>query len=337
MKKIFIFFSFFTTLFLTSCNIKNSSTSIVSTNQMKPRLIEISNSDLLIKECLPSVVAISTWNNYSNSVGSGVCVADNGLIVTNYHVVKDSQTIKLYLADGRICSAKILWKDASLDIALLKSEISIPWLNIASNDSYHIGEEVVAIGTPIDLNFKHSVTKGVISATNRTLQVDNENGYSQMAHLLQHDASINPGNSGGPLINLKGEIIGINTIKVSDAEGMGFAIVCDTITPIIDNFKNNKSHSNGYLGIFGYDVSLEEFGSKNYGLKIVSIQDNSPLKRYFIKEGDIINEFNGKKVTDYLMLKKELYKLKPNDWVTIKVIHNEKEQEYKIKLNKKND
>ncbi|MBQ7308341.1 MAG: trypsin-like peptidase domain-containing protein [Clostridia bacterium] len=331
MKKIFLILSFVFSLVFVSCDLRNSSSSVVSNEMMKPRLIQVS-SENFINECLPSVVAISAWSNLYNSVGSGVCVGDNGLIVTNYHVVSDADSIKLYLANGKICSAKLLWFDSSLDVALLKSEVAIPWLNIANEGSYSIGEDVVAIGTPLDLNFKHTVTKGVISAVNRTLQVDGENGYSQMAHLLQHDASINPGNSGGPLINQNGEIIGINTIKVDDAEGMGFAIVCDTITPIIENFNKYGSHKNGYLGVFGYDVSLEEFGSKSYGLKIVSIAKTSPLNRYFINEGDIILEFNGKKVKDYLMLKKELYKIKPDQMVTLKILHNGKSRECKVKL-----
>ena len=334
MKKILVFFICLLSICLYSCN-EDRNISLVSTSKMKPHLITISqtSADKVTTECLPSVVAISAENDKYQSVGSGVCVADKGLIVTNYHVVNGSKKIYLYLADGEVCNAKLLWKDKSLDLAIIQSEKSIPWLKIADTGSYSSGEEVIAIGTPIDLNFKHSVTKGIISATNRSIQVDGEDGYSYMTNLLQHDASINPGNSGGPLLNTKGEIIGINTIKVEDAEGLGFAIVCDTITPVIENFKKYQSHSNGFLGIFGYDVSLDTFGSKDYGLKIVSIDKNSPLNELnSIKEGDVITKINGKKVKDYLMLKKELYKYKAGDIVNLEIKSNNTYTQHKIRL-----
>lgn len=302
--------------------IEYSSDSVISKEQMQPRLIN-TGTQMTPSECLSSVVAISADTISYNSVGSGVCVADNGLIVTNYHVVSGTDKIRLYLADGRICSAKLLWKDKSLDIAILRSDVSLPWLKIAQEGDYSIGEEVYAIGTPLDLNFKHTVTRGVISATNRTLQVDGENGYSSMSHLLQHDASINPGNSGGPLINTKGEIIGINTIKVEDAEGMGFAIVCDTIMPVIKNYSQNNYQSNGYLGVFGYDVSLEEYGSNKTGLKIVSIDENSPSYN-ILNEGEVILSINNQKVTSYLSLKKALYTLKAGQDVDLQVTDGNK-------------
>lgn len=332
MKKILTSCILLALMLFTSCKQTNLQ-QIVKDSQMKPQLITTNGSiNEITSACIPSVVAISANSFNSQSVGSGVCVADNGLIVTNYHVVNDANSIYLYLANGKTTSAQILWKDKALDLALIKSKISIPWLEIAPYGSYSIGEEVIAIGTPIDLNFKHSVTKGVISAINRTVQVDNENGYSQMTHLLQHDASINPGNSGGPLINSNGQIIGINTIKVEDAEGMGFAIVCDTILPVIKNFNKQGYHSNGYLGIFGYDASLETFGSKDYGLKIVSISQNSPLNNYNIFKGDIITKINEKDINDYLTLKKELYKINIGEEVKLNILQNGKSRLVKVRL-----
>ena len=288
----------------------------------EPKLIKITNGssvDETIQECIPSVVAISCVTRDYQSIGSGVCVGDDGLILTNYHVVSDSKKIYLYLINGEIATATLLWGDKSLDLALLKSNVALPWLEVAQMGSYEIGEEVIAVGTPLDLNFKHSVTKGVISAINRTIQVDNDDGYSKMTHLLQHDASINPGNSGGPLLNTMGQVIGINTIKVDDAEGMGFAIVCDTILPVIKDYVDTGTHTNGYLGVFGYDSSLDEFGSKNTGLKIVSISENSPLKDFNVSCGDIITNFNDVDIKDYLSLKKELYKHKAGESVKLKI------------------
>ena len=308
--------------------------SAISKNNMKPHLVTISantNADKVIKQCIPSVVAVRATNSDYESVGSGVCVADGGLIVTNSHVVSGAEKINLFLADGTTTKADILWKDKSLDLALLRSKKSIPWLKIAEAGSYSVGEDVISIGTPMDLNFRHSVTKGVISALNRTVQVDN-NGYSSLSNLLQHDASINPGNSGGPLINMRGEIIGINTIKVSDAEGMGFAIVCDTITPVIADYTKGNDHENGYLGIFGYDISLETFGGSEYGLKIVSIAPDSPLCEYDIKEGSVILSADGKKVSDYLMLKKYLYTRRAGETISVEILSDGKNHTYDITL-----
>lgn len=330
-KKMLIFM--LVLIMLSGCNSVKTQ-AIVSKKDMKPRLIQTTSSqvDEITKECIPSVVAISATTQNYQSVGSGVCVAEKGLIVTNYHVVNGANRIYLYLADGTICGAKLLWKDKSLDIALLKSETELPWLSIAKEGSYNIGEEVIAIGTPLDLNFKHSVTKGVISATNRTLQVDGDGGYSSMAHLLQHDASINPGNSGGPLLNKRGEIIGINTVKVEDAEGMGFAIVCDTIEPVIKNYTKGNVQKTGYLGVFGYDASLEDFGSKSYGLKIVSIDENSPLNYFNISKGDIITKINNKKIKNYISLKKELYSHKKGDKVELEILSNGEYETIKVNL-----
>lgn len=334
-KKNFIFpvLLFIFSFSAIGCKTIQNNNGIVSKEAMTPRMITInSQNENIATQVIPAVVAISSYNGYTQNIGSGVAIASGGIILTNQHVIQEANSIKLYLADGTTTKANILWKDVGLDLALIKANINLPYLKIAEKGTYTLGEEVIAIGTPLDLNFKHSVTKGVISAVSRTIQVQGENNYSTLTNLLQHDASINPGNSGGPLLNKKGEVIGINTIKVEDAEGLGFAIVCDTIIPVINNILTTGTHSNGNLGIFGYDISLEEFESKSQGFKIIDIKNNSPLNEFEIKKGDIIISINGEKINDYLSLKKKLYTLKQNSEVVLEIISNGEIKTIKTKL-----
>ena len=219
---------------------------------------KINSYQSLVSTCKPAVVGIVSTSGRYQSIGSGVCVKSGSFVLTNNHVVENGGTINLYLSDGTTARANIVWTDASSDLAMLKSTKAIPYLPVANAGSYQSGDEVIAIGTPIDIAFKHSVTKGIISAVNRTVAVDGENGLSNLYNLIQHDASINPGNSGGPLINMSGEVIGINTLKVSDAEGLGFAIPVDTFYPVIEKVNVIKQHIWEFLVLIINSKTLEK-------------------------------------------------------------------------------
>ena len=261
----------------------------------------------LVKTVSPAVVGISTVTGREQSIGTGVCIHQKSYILTNNHVVENGNIITLYLYDGSKCSANILWRDASYDLAILQASKPIPYLNMAQAGSYSAGEEVIAIGTPIALAFKHSATKGIISATNRTVAVENTYGESTLDNLIQHDASINPGNSGGPLINLKGEVVGINTVKVTDAEGMGFAIPVDTIHPLVSNLSANGYYDTAYMGVFGYDANLKQIAQNKTGYYIQSVAVNSPAEKIGLKKGDTILKVNGYKIDDTMSLRKIMY------------------------------
>lgn len=292
-----------------------------------------SSKQELIENVSPAVVGIICVSGNYQSIGSGVCVNEKGYVLTNNHVVEDADFVKLYLYDGSTCSASIVWADASLDLAVLKSSCALPYLNMASEGSYSSGEEVVAIGTPISLAFKHSATFGIISALNRTIQVDNSNGYSTLSNLIQHDASINPGNSGGPLIDMKGRVLGINTVKVVDAEGMGFAIPISIGNKIVSNLSANGSYKTSYLGVFGFDANLKDIENHQSGVYVVDVKQDSPAFESGIKNGDIITKFNGKQIENVLKLREELYSLNANDSANITVARDGKEIEFDVVLN----
>ena len=251
-------------------------------------------------------------------------------------MIDGSNIINLYLSDGKTANASIVWKDASSDLAMLKSNVSIPYLPVASSNSYQSGDEVVAIGTPINLAFKHSATKGIISAVNRTVSVDNDNGETALYNLIQHDASINPGNSGGPLINMSGEVIGINTVKVSDAEGMGFAIPVDTFKPVIEKISSTGSFNTAYLGVFGYDYQLKNIGKVSNGYYVESVAKGSPAEVAGIKKGDIITKINKTNINLSRDLKAELYRHNVGETVNVYVYNtdNKNESSFEIQLKK---
>ncbi len=322
---IIILFFCLLSLTLTGCDLSllnNRST-------LKSELIDVSNissQQELVTTVAPAVVGIVANTSGYESIGTGVCVSDEGYVLTNNHVIENANYIRLYLFDGTIASATIKWRDASQDLAVLQSSKSIPYLPMAQKNGYRVGEEVFAIGTPIAIQFKHSVTKGIISAINRTLQVDTSVGTSTLASLIQHDASINPGNSGGPLINLSGEVIGINTAKITDAEGLGFAIPIDIARPIVTNLNADGNYDTAYLGVLGYDVGFSNgFNRTQNGVYVVDVAQNSPANNIGVQKGDIITNLNGEKVENWLDLKTKIYSLKTNDIVSLTILRNGEE------------
>ena len=178
----------------------------------------------IASEISSAVVGVGGYYNDGTSIGSGVCVSNNGYILTNSHCVSGTNSIMLYLDNNETTNAKIIYDNPVSDLAILKSYEPIPYLEIGDSDTLNVGQDVLAVGTPLSLSLTHSFTKGIVSALNRTLRVGGENGEGYMQNLIQHDASLNPGNSGGPLINNRGQVVGINTLKITSGEGVGFAI-----------------------------------------------------------------------------------------------------------------
>lgn len=332
MKKFLVIFFIFS-IFIGGCLFNNNSDAIVTKEEMRPRLIESTNyaSNIdIVKNVSPAVVGIYSEDGYGASIGTGVAVEAGGYILTNSHVVT-SNTVVLYLASGETTTATLVYRDSSLDLAIIKSKVDLPYLSIATSGDYSVGEDVLAIGTPLALQFKHTVTKGIISAKNRTIKVDGSNGLT-LQNLIQHDASINPGNSGGPLINLKGQVLGINTVKVEDAEGLGFAIPTETITPIFSKISADGEFKPAYLGLMGYDASVFTNNYNTKGVYVYDIQKGSPLYNLGLENGDIITHFNGKEINNMLDLRRELYTLNIGDEVNINYLKNNFENHAKIKL-----
>lgn len=319
-------------IILSGC-FETNNNAIVSKEEMKPRLIESTNytsTTDIVKSVSPAVVGIYSETYSSGSIGTGVAISKGGYVLTNSHVVT-TDNVTLYLASGETCKATLKYRDKSQDLAILKSDIDLPYLEVASTGSYFVGEDVLAIGTPLALQFKHTVTKGIISATNRTIRVDNSDGAT-LYNLIQHDASINPGNSGGPLINLKGQVIGINTVKVEDAEGLGFAIPTDTITPIFSKLSANGDYKPAFLGLSGYDASIFSGNQFDKGVYVYCVKENSSLNKIGIKKGDIITKINDIDVDNMLTLRKTLYSLDIGQEITIHYIKDNFENEAKLIL-----
>ena len=178
----------------------------------------------MVARLSPSVVGIATRQNGQQGIGSGVIVSADGYILTNHHVAAEGAEVTLIFADGTKELASAVWSSQALDLAIVKArEGSYPAAAMGSVENVRVGEQVVAIGTPLALQFQHTVTGGIVSALNRTLQVPSGRSTAFMEQLIQTDVAINPGNSGGPLLNQRGEVIGIVTVRVEEAAGIGFA------------------------------------------------------------------------------------------------------------------
>ncbi len=330
MKKAVVFLLVLVAFFCSGCNlITNTDTYFAENIDMTPREIALSgemDTVSVVEQVKGAVVGIQANITGGYAIGSGVAIADNGYILTNQHVIDGAKSVVVYFANQTKSSAQIIWQDSSQDLAVIKSETALPYL-VCSEEKVKVGEDVLAIGTPLTLDFKHTVTKGIISALNRTLQVENENGtVSYMQNLIQHDASINPGNSGGPIINLKGEVVGINTLKASEAEGIGFAIPISVGKTAIEKLSVSQDWKPSYMGIFALDNEVARFQgeklSTNQGVFVASVDEKSLCKDCFIK-GDIILEINGEKVNSVLDLRLALYKYKSGDSVIVKVLRND--------------
>ena len=259
-------------------------------------------------------------NNATQGVGSGVIVSKNGYILTNNHVANTkSNSINVMTHDGKEHKAKPIWSDETLDLSVIKIE-GENFTPAALGDSKNImvGEPAIAIGNPLGLSFQRTVTSGIISAVNRTLEI--EKGIF-MEDLIQTDASINPGNSGGPLVNIKGEVVGINTAKVSTAEGIGFAVPINIAKPIINSIKETGDFKAPYIGITALDREVAGYYNVNIteGIYVVKIDKTGPSKEAGINEGDTILTINGIPVNTTVEFKEAIYNKVAGDTITLKI------------------
>lgn len=296
------------------------------------------------QKVMPSVVGITTVELQRNwfygvqevpGVGTGVIIDSRGYILTNSHVIGDgnAEEIKVLLNDGRQLEAEVLWHETSLDLAVIKVEgDNLKPAELGNSDETEVGEIAIAIGNPLGLTFERTLTQGVISGLNRTINVGNG---GSIENLIQTDASINPGNSGGPLLNAKGEVIGINTAKVSSGEGLGFAIPINIAKPIVDQFIENGEFTRVYLGIQGIDVDSFEAatGMKlpiDEGVYVFRVTEDSSALEYGINPGDIILKLGDDEINNMSSLTRAIYKYRPGDETTVTVLRNDKEIEIDI-------
>lgn len=291
---------------------------------------------------LDSVVGITTttimrdiFNRQygAQAMGSGFIVDENGYIMTNDHVISSltsrtgyssdrgyADEVTVVFNDGTQLPAEILWSDSNLDLAILKVNPDRPLkvVKLGDSDKLIIGEQAIAIGNPFALEFHGTVTAGYISGLERT--VSGQGG--EMQNLIQTDASINQGNSGGPLLNSKGEVIGINTLKISSGEGLGFSIPINVAKPIIEQVVETGSYERVILGIKGANlVDYEKmFGvdlTPDSGIIIAEVTPGSPAEKAGLRSNDIITKIDGEEFEDFDGLQARLYNYSFGDKVII--------------------
>lgn len=324
---------------------------VSSVSYAAPEFSSSSDGSLTISEAFekvkPAVVTISTksiqeimgglYSQEVQGLGSGFIINEDGYILTNYHVIDGSTDVKVLLSNGNEASAKVVNYDSSMDIAMLKLEdgTDIPGVaELGDSDALYPGQDVIAIGTPLSKEFAQTLTKGVVSAVGR--QVGSESGNT--LEVIQTDAAINSGNSGGPLVNTKGQVIGINSMKLGNSgsssnasiEGMGFSIPINVAKERIDSLSKPILT----LGINVVVIDSQKAAQSGYpeGLYVKSVNEGSPAAAAGIKQNDIIIEFDGSRVKTYNDLTELKSKKEAGDTVKITVQRNNQKVDLQLTL-----
>lgn len=276
-----------------------------------------------IKKINPSVVIIKSDES---SIGSGFIYKvdkNNAYILTNEHVVTNKKKVNVELITNKKAKATVLGKDSYLDLAVLKidKKYATKPVKLGNSKKINVGDSIFTIGTPIAEEYKNTVTSGIISGLDRAVKTQDSSGNDIIMNMIQIDAPINSGNSGGPLVNLNGEVIGICTLKITDAnvESLGFAVPVNIIKDNLDNLESSKNIKYPSLGV---DV-IDTFN----GIQITKVNNNIPLK-----ENDIIIKINNKEVEDSAHLKYEIYKYKIGKKIKVTYTRNDVEKETNIVL-----
>ncbi len=284
--------------------------------------------------------------------GSGFIISSDGLIATNKHVANiEGAKYTVITSDGKKYDANVVAEDPTNDFALLKVDAkNLPVVEFGDSDNLQIGQRVIAIGNALG-EFQNSVTVGVLSGKERSLQATDTSGNQgeNLEGLLQTDAAINSGNSGGPLVNLKGQIIGINTATAAknQAEGIGFAIPINSLKSAIDSYKKTGKIIVAYLGVSYVLVDQKVAASQNLNTDhgalvigdrsngIAAVQIGSPADKAGLKEGDVILKINNDEIKANQSLSSVLNRYQPGDEVSLRVLRNGKEMDVKVKLGEK--
>jgi serine protease Do len=267
---------------------------------------------------------------HQHGLGSGVVVTKDGYILTNNHVVDGASEVKVTLTDGREFTAKVVGRDPKSDIAVVKvAADNLPFVAMADSDKVEVGDVVLAIGNPFGVG--QTVTKGIVSATERAGM-----GIEDFEDFIQTDAAINPGNSGGALVDINGRLIGINTAILSrsgGSQGVGFAVPSDLARNVMHNLIAYGHVTRGYLGVSIQNVTpvlAQEFKLKEAeGALVGEVEADSPAAKAGFKDGDVVLEFNGRKVTDSLHLRLAVADTKPGSTVPVEVLRNGKRESLK--------
>ena len=274
----------------------------------------------------------ATWGN-----GSGFIIHEDGYIVTNHHVVKDGVTFTVFLQDKRSYKAELIGSDSLSDIALLRiDESNLPTVTLGNSNTLQVGEWAIAIGSPVE--FIQTVTVGIISAKGRS-----SIGISEYEDFIQTDAAINPGNSGGPLLNIHGEVIGINTAFITQKGGfmgIGFAIPISMAKIIVSQLKKNGQVERGWLGVSLKNSEPSEILSLHHpryknAAKVLKINNNSPANTAGFKKNDLIVAVNRKDISGAADLRNKIAMTEPGSLITIQFFRNKALREAQVTIVKK--
>ncbi len=303
----------------------------------------------VIEKVNESIVGISKLKSLGSTIftqndmtelglGTGMIVSENGYILTNEHVSGEKySSCYVTLPSGKTYTASVVWSDSNIDLAIIKINAkNLPYVTFGDSENIKVGEKVYAIGNPIGFEFQRTVTSGIVSATNRTITLEEDGKKSYMEDLIQTDATINPGNSGGPLINASGEAIGVNTVKITSAEGIGFAVPINTVKTIVKKFATEGKFKEATLGIFAYDKNVIPYLNGNLqldnGIYIVQVKANSPASKAGLMQKDIILSIDGTPLEKMCDLRCYIYEKEPGDKVTLQVLRNQRKMTVEVTL-----
>jgi len=326
----------------------------VSTNESEQvvknvTITETNTISEAINKVYDSVVVIEVSSRNGEATGSGFVYKKdnvNGYIITNHHVVDGASSVSVINSAGVECEAKVLGSDEYSDIAVLSIAVEnvVSIAEIGESTKSFLGDSVFTVGSPIGSKYQGTVTKGIISGKDRKVTVDLTNG-SFVMEVLQIDAAINPGNSGGPLVNMNGEVIGVNSLKLvqDEIEGMGFAIPIELVMTSVEKLEKGEKIERPQLGIQLLDVTNNSYVLARYGfyldksitsgVLIVEAEDGKPAYNAGLQKGDVIISINDNDVTDSAHLKYMLYKFEVGDTIVIKYIRDGKTNEATVNLN----
>lgn len=330
---------------LLGSSLKNENKNQIPKESKNKSVVNINPTDditmerAVVKKSIDSVVGITTktkatqntifgpQTGYVEGVGSGSIVTKDGYILTNSHVIGngDASEINVLFSNNKTKKAKLVWNDPTLDLAVIKVNANnLDPIDLGDSDEVNVGDKAVAIGNPLGLELQSTVTSGIISGLNRSVSFGNG---AQMDGLMQTDAAINAGNSGGALLNSKGELIGINTAKAGNSDGIGFAIPVNLAKKVISEISKNGKFNSVYLGITGINLDLllqsnnidpKTVGSAD-GVYVQSVSDD--VRNYF-RKGDIIVGIDGEKVKDMSNLKKLLLNYSIGDKAKVEIVRS---------------
>ncbi|MCC6123960.1 MAG: trypsin-like peptidase domain-containing protein [Pirellulales bacterium] len=265
-------------------------------------------------------------NRHVNGMGTGVAIDPRGYIITNHHVVDGVKEIQVTTFDGERYTARLIARDTETDLAIIKIDAAkeVPAIPLGSSADLMPGEEVIAVGNAF--GYEHTVTRGIISALHRSVQVSDAQFYED---LIQTDASINPGNSGGPLLNIDGEMIGINVAVRAGAQGIGFAIPVDKAMAVAANLLGNRSGNRFWHGV---TLAPEKSSDPTDGVTVASVEPKSPAAEAGLKPGDAIAKIGGKEIRSRLDFQRAVLERKPGDVLELEVERSKEKIEAELKL-----